>query len=757
MSESNIPKDLITKIGRSFALIYNRAAMYNAEHPSTLEAMTELYKVLSISLQHSTPIVIILNKEEFYVDDEPFDPRLNTTRMLGHFKRAALESVSFSAGLHPDELNIFASVFVDLLKYPDADAMKDACEEQGIRNVKINHVFYKKVTADDEVIDRKELEEKQAAATGDQADTKIGQALESMVESVLSDELEQSLSIAGIMENPQEASEQLLNADLALAHSDGGEGDGGPGAGGEPGGPGGPGGAGGEGIGSGMLIARQLQNIREEVEAVSGDPQSGNLHELAEAVFEMKRNLLKGLEAQKATGVVFENEEQIRRESDELTDNVLIQLVTQEYQKGEISTQRLAQILRRLIPEPGEIQRLLPKIKEALLEEGMPLAEFLQLTVELKRELKSEELAHVLEESAEDFGVSGENLIEEIRRNPKGAAELIYLASEIRKGTGDESVMSDLLVDYIERVSSKITIDAAQKKGDEGGKQLRGIIASVENALLKGLKNKDVNAEVIHKVAQRLNDRMEQCIEKMESQMFTLQHQSFDGAGDEQSTTMLGEYEKKAEDPAQIKSILNKVKDTIHDDVEGITPEPPKEPEFKPLQKEEKKAPVHKPGELPEGIYDHKTIVAFLEKEIARSMRYDTPFSVLVLSVLRITPKIKMEIEDQFKQAVVRMLLQTIADTFRVSDVIGMLDKNKVLAMLPMTISQEAKLATRRIMKTIHEQEFFVDDIPLTIQLAGSATTFDQKRTPTLDKFVKRAESDSSEMVRRLKNIHNIF
>jgi len=739
MAESNIPKELITKIGRTFALVFNRAVMYNIEHPSTSEALSELYKILSESLQHSAPIVVILNKEEFYVDDEPFDPRLNTSRMLQHFKRAGLESVSFEQGIEADELSFFASVFIDILRYTHADAMKEACDRQGVRHAKINHVFYKKVTADDEVIDRKLLKDKTVGGDASVAESQIGQAMESMMESVLTEELEKSLSVAGIMNNPQEASQQLLNADATAAAQSGAQ-SGAPGT-----------------SASGAVIAQQLQNIRQEVEAVSGDPQKADLHQLADAVFEMKRNLLKGLEAQKATGVVFLNEEQIRQESDELTDNVLIQLVKQEYQQGQISTQRLAQILRRLIPEPGEIQRLLPKIKEALLEEGMPLAEFLQLTVELKKELKSEELANVLENSAEEFGVSGDNLMEEIRRNPKGAAELIYLASEIRKGTGDETVMSDLLVDYIERISSKITIDAAQKKGDEGGKQLRNIIASVENALLKGLKNKDVHADVIHQVAQRLNDRMEECIGKIETQMFTLKHNSYSGSGEEDSTTVLGVYEKDAEDAAKIKSILNKVKDSIHDDREPKADDPQQKATFKPPEEKAIVEPQPGPGEIPGGIFDRKTILSYLEKEIARAMRYDTPFSVLVLSVLKITPGIKMEIEDRFKKAVVAQLLRTLANVFRNSDVIGMLDKNKLLAILPMTISSEAKLAIRRIMRTIHEQEYIVDDIPLSIQMAGSSTTFDQDRTPTLDKFVKRAETDSSEMVRRLKNIHNIF
>ena len=40
----------------------------------------------------------------------------------------------------------------------------------------------------------------------------------------------------------------------------------------------------------------------------------------------------------------------------------------------------------------------MPKIKAALLEEGMPLAEYLDLVQELSTELESEELSKILKE-----------------------------------------------------------------------------------------------------------------------------------------------------------------------------------------------------------------------------------------------------------------------------------------------------------------------------------------------------------------------
>ncbi|OPX38122.1 MAG: hypothetical protein B1H13_11815, partial [Desulfobacteraceae bacterium 4484_190.3] len=199
--------------------------------------------------------------------------------------------------------------------------------------------------------------------------------------------------------------------------------------------------------GQGALLYMQLEVLEQEVEKNLSGQGSVEISELASAVFEMKHQLMAGMQAQKALGINYENEEEILEKSNEITDRVLLSLIREEYQAGRISTSRLAQILRRLVPDPAELKRLLPKIKSLLLEEGMSLPEYLKLVQDLGRELQSEGLAKIIHESSEQIGVDGEEIFEEMKKNPSQAAELIYLAAEIRKGTGDENALSELLVD----------------------------------------------------------------------------------------------------------------------------------------------------------------------------------------------------------------------------------------------------------------------------------------------------------------------
>ena len=728
MTVKKLPKEVSNKIGRTFALLFNRSMMYQIDHPFTTQALAEFYKATAHGLMLFSPIVLILHQDQFFIEEEPLDPRINTGKMLQHFKKADIRSISFESGLQETEVMKFAAVFIDIAQHINADAMKAACQENGVTNIKINHVFYQKVTADDEVVDRRVLEQSGASIPGAPG-AKADQVLGMMVESVLMEELEKSLSIQSIVENPGNTSQKMIEADQAAVSS------------GKP-----------EAPESGMVIMAQLQKIREEVNQSFDDTDRPSLGELADAVFAMKKELLNGISSRKAEGVTYENEQQIIEETESLTDTVLVQLIREEYQEGKISVQRLAQILRRLVPEPGELQRLMPKIKAALLEEGMSLKEFLQLTRELKQELQSEDLVKALEKSADQMGIDPEVLLEEVSRDPKSAAELIYLASEIRRGTGDEEVLSDLLVDYIERIGSEIAMDTARKKGDGGGQHLQELISSIETALVDRLKNKDINTEVLHKVADRLNERMEECLDALKTQ-WTIRHKSFAGDGQESATSVIGVFEGDAESDTELGAIMEQVRSSIDDKDKRKQPSTPTE--ANPETQADQDAPP-KAG-LPKGILIRNSILYMLEKEIARTLRYSTPFSVLMLSIFKVAPANPLPAGAINRGQIMRFVLTNLVRICRTTDIIGVLDRNKFIILLPMTPEKESRAAMRRILKQIHEVDYRIEETEIVIKLAGVVTTFDKDRTPTLNDLVKRAESDIFDMVNRLRNIQSIY
>ena len=745
MAEEKIPKEISSRIGRSFALLFNRAAMYNISHPFTVQSIADFFKNAHQGLAISTPVVVLMHQDQFFIEEEPLDPRLNTSKMLMHFKKAGIQSVSFEKSMQEDDLKTFTEIFTNVARFLNADSMKDALSQKGVTSIKINHVFFKKVTADDEIVDRRVLKQQTAGKpSGGGGGPAHSAALNIVAESVLMGELEKSLSIANLIKNPSQISSAILNQDLAESKKENGE-----------------------SSGSGGFILQHLQKIGQEVDKAATGEKQTSLVELADAIFDMKRNLIKGLEAQKATGITFVNEEEILEESNQITDKILIQLIRDEYKKGQISVQRLGQILRRLVPEPKELQRLMPKIKSALMEEGMDIADFLQLTQELRKELQSEGLAKVLARSAEDIGVSGEDLIDEINVDPTAAAELIYLASEIRKGTGDEKALSDLLVNYIENVGSKMALDAAEQIGEEGDQHLKSVISQVESKLVNQLTQKDIDQKVINDVSDKLDQRFDQCLNKLKDDWTAGKLSKVGATGEGDSKSVLRIFEESVGDNAELKSILDRVRTTvdekgidennfeqIHQEISKNKPTRQKK-EVKPMATEPDIVTA-KPG-FPKGVLNRKSTLYFIGKEISRSIRYDTPFSAIVFSILKVTPQKPVPKGAITRNDIINVALGDMAKAFRDTDIVGTLDNKKIIAILPMTKEMESKIAMRRILRQIHAEPIEINAIPLSVQFAGVVTIFDKDRTPTLKDFIRRAETDIFEMIERLRNVQTIY
>ena len=788
MTKPKLKKQTVDRIGRAFALLFNRVVMYNLDHPFTVESMNNYYKTISDGLSTLSPIVLIMHQEQFFLEDEPLDSRINLSKMVVHFKKAGIQSISFEKGMKSDELNLFIGIFSDLKKFSTADHMKKALSGRGVNKVKINHVIFKKMTADDKIVSKDTIIENLSGMPKAPESGAKMKFMDMMVENIVMEEVEKSLSIKSLMEDPTGLSKTLVDKDLSGSKESG------------------------DGKGkSGDVIIKQLDVLKKEVEAAMSGTGNIQMPELASAVLAMKKDLLEQIEAQKAMGVVYENEGMIRDETDAIMDGILIGLIKEEYKQGKVSIQRLGQIIRRMIPEPEELKRLLPKIKEALMEEGMSLPQFAQLAQELGKELQSEELAQILKKSAEEIGVDGEELIRELQIDPAGAAELIYLASEIKKGTGDEKVLSDLLVDYVERIGSKISLDAAEQKGEEGGKYLKDIISRVESEIVGGLKQKDVNNDIISSVEKRLEERMEECFNKLQSD-WALRYES---SGTGKGKTILDIFEEDAEEGEDLKAILESVRSSVREggldendfkqifdeiskskldqqkknlkkeelkrkaqqneeqeknelkkktqqkkdqeknEMEKKTQEK-KEQEKNELEKKTQEKKKEKPG-LPKGVLNRKNTLFFIDKEISRAVRYSTPFSAMLLTILKVTPEKPVPKGSITWDDVMNAVLTELAKIVRDTDMVGLLDKKKMLTLLPMTGKGDSKMAMSRIMKILQAEPFIINDYPLAVKFVGVVSVYDHDRAQTLKSYIKASENELYDMINRLKNIQDIY
>jgi hypothetical protein len=728
MKESELNKRQLSDFGRTFTLLFNRGFMYSANHPYLIEAINSAYNTLEQLLQTISPVVFILNRDRFYVDEEPLDPRLSVSRIAAHFKKTSIESISFYQGIEKKDFRLFLEIATSLDKYADAEAMNKAIFKKRINRIKINHVFYKKVSAEDEVISRDVLKKVTPEMTGEHQDKIKQMFIDSVFDSVLMEEFVKTLNLKNLLKSPGDLSKEMIAMDLTTVKQNEDKGQ-------RP----------------GQFLLHQLEVIDDDVERSLSKEGELDLPDLASALFDMRQKLAEGLEAQKALGIAYSNEEQILSKSTEITDKVLIKLLKEEYKGGDISVSRLAQILCRLIPEANELKRLLPMIKSALVEEGISQADFIELVQELGKELQSDGLVGILAESAEEIGIDGEDIIQQVKENPLHSAELIYLASELRKGGGDEKALTDLLVNYVERIGSQISLDIPHKEGENGEKHLQRVMAEVKSSLVRHIGNMDIKEDLLTRLEERLNQRMDEVLDKLRLEWLN-SHSSTSEPEFHRELTVLETLEQGVCEDEDLKEILKIIRKKVEsqkldeNDFDQIYSEIVKQDQ---LQKSENE----KRG-LSSGIMRDQMLMTFVDKEIARAKRYETPLSALGFTLVKARVKTNSQTGQIRNQDVINALLDQLAEIFRNSDIIGEFRKNQLIVLLPMTHRGKARVALRRAMKILHLNPIDFYGITLEIKAAGVVADIDLRDAANASSLVDHLSAQLTEMATRIGNLH---
>ena len=757
--ESEGNKKQFANFGRTFSLVFNRSFMYAANHPFQIEAIDSAYQVLAELLETLSPVVFILNRERFYVDEEPLDPRLSVSRIVAHFKKTGMESISFYKGAEKKDLRLFLEIATSSDKYPNAEAMNKALFKKRVKNIKINHIFYKKVSAEDEVISRDVLDKVTPEMTGKHQDEIKKMFMDSIFDSVLQEEFVKNLSLKNLLKNPNGLSKEMIDADLKTVrqheHENKNENNN-------------------ENISEsvqlnnkklnksvdkyetegprpGQFLLHQLEMIEQDVEKNLSEENELNLPDLASALFSMRKKLTEGIEAQKALGIAYANEEQVLSKANEITDKVIIKLLKEEYKGGEISVSRLAQILCRLIPEANELKRLLPMIKSALLEEGMSQADFMRLIQELGRELQSDELAGILAESAEEIGIDSGDIIQQLKENPLQSAEMIYLASELRKSGGDEKALTDVLVNYVEKIGSKYSKAFSQKKGKEGEKQFQQTLAEVKSNLAQHLGNIDIKDDLLVRLEERVNQRMDDVFDKLRLEWIK-SHSNASEQKEHTELTVLETLEKGVSEDEDLEEILKIIRKKVEseeideNDFDQIYPEIVKQEQLRKSENDQMA--------LSSEIMRDQMLMKYIDKEIARAQRYKTPISALGFTLVKARAESKSQPGQIKTKDVVNALLHKLAEIFRTPDIIGELRKNNFVVLLPMTHLGQAEVALRRAMKILHLKPIDVCGIALEINVAGVVVNIDLKEKIDAESLVENLSVQLTDMATRIGNLH---
>lgn len=504
----------------------------------------------------------------------------------------------------------------------------------------------------------------------------------------------------------------------------------------------------------GSILVRQLDFVNQELVNKAFEAAGSRLSDVAAAVLELKEQLLARMESQKALGAVYTNEEKILDKVNSITDDVILQLVKEEYQADLLSPKRLAQILRRLIPETDELKRLLPKIKTVLLQAGMPLKDYLEIVKALGREFQSEELARIFEESAEQIGIDGDSLVQEIKKNPEQAAELIFLASEIRKGTGDEKVLTDLLVDYVERLGSTLSLEMENEDDVKGRQHLRRIIDNIESDIIGRLKNMNVKDEMIGRLEERLENRMDDILEKAKDAWLQSQSNKKDQK-DLSELSVLEILEQNVSENEELIDILELIRNQAESGV--IDKNNFEQIYIKMKEEEQKRRLKEEQRQRPFGVVKYQTLNLLMKKEVSRAQRYGVHLAALAFSLIKATPTNENLSQSVSRQVLMDAILKKMVRLVRFTDFIGEFGKNEIVVILPLTQLDEAQRTLKRCLQLLYLEPIEANGTAFTIKMAGVAMSYDLTHTPDAEVFINELSNELMQMDVRIRNIQNLL
>lgn len=685
------------QLARQFNLLFNNASVYSPHHPATIRSAADFFAALERGLDLQPVITLVLEREFLYIEQWRVDTRFNAAKLITIFKKSGIQSLSFERGASADAVRSMVQILADYQTYQSVDRMKEELVRRGITAVRFNYVTYRKVTDDEAIINKDEQ-----PGAGNPAAAKDLQIKEQVLQ-----EFSRILSLKDLMERPDLVAKGIISAsenDDTSRRRD---------------------------------LVDRLHILGDELRngSIEGSPLSAQ--QMMEAVYRLKTELLDGIKVQKSMGRIMHGEAAVLSEVDEMTCQVIVQMVREEYRDKSVSLKRLAQIIRRMLPDVKDLKKLLPRLKEGLVADGMALADFLMLMQELDKELSGEGVLDALEEGAGDIGLSVDEIVQGIRQNPREAARLIVLAAEIKtSGKEDQFQLSRILSDYVETVSTSMTLDTVETSPSQGSQGLERIVTRIQKQLVDRLKAQGIAEDIAGRVDEQLAGRFRKTLDQLKSDWLI---RIVSQGKDIDDSNLMRIIDAVVEQEIDINIVHEQLRQALV--MKGYTA-PRIDRFFENVRQrlsEDKTAAV-----ALHGVLNVNNTLFFLQHQVGLGKRYGNPFSSLIITIRQIIAPAGPRPPTQGDLAqVVPGIYTTLTRQLRDLDLLGSLgtlERNVPFIILPMTIEGGAEVVRNRLCKSLDEATFTIQGESCRIGAVISICTFDKEKIPDMQAYINQAK-----------------
>ncbi|GEM_PF-1055545 len=708
MSNTEIDLKQALQIARTFNLAFNNAFMFGGEHQSTKDSSANFFIMLEQAFSLAEIVTVSVERGSVYLENHCVDKLVSVPRITSRFTKAGIQSVSFDKTATLEALQTLFYMIGSLADFRDMATMQHYLENNHISGVRLNYVVYQKVTVDEAVVNKGVLSETQVISS--LQTTNRGDNGES-------DSVDIRTGVAEIL--------SLGNAVYGKGAS----------------------GATAEETGN-MSQTEYDRFISTQIKAISGqlngsggseDDTPLSASDMLESVYKLKENILEHARIQQATGALDTADELAINEVNQLSYQVIVRLIKEEYRNDKsISVKRLAQIIRRMLPDIKELKYLLPQLKDALFAEGMSPADYLLLVKELSKELASDELTQVMAEASELIGLTFNELVDGIKDAPEEAARLIILASEIKNGgvTADDQQMSAVLSDYIEKVSRSLALQSPEVSTNGGGGMLKAAVSRIEQEILERLKAQKINPDTVAEVAKNLASQFNETVSSLKGDWVK---NSINSSSKPDEELVLSVFEQVIENGKYGYNVTEEIRS--HLIKKGYAPES--------LDEIIKKAHLRTASvvnhslEIPSGVYNWSNTDFFLDREVKLNQRYNTPFSTILISYEKVMDPwttAVLEITSDLTNQLTNQSLELLKELMkRDTDIIGVYAAPTTafpMMILPMTELSGAFYIQKRLHKNFIKHKFMVNGIIVQVEPRITTLGYNKKLAPDKNAYL---------------------
>ena len=657
LAATSLPKTEAESIAMSINILFGNAKMFSPSHPSTENAATELCKKISSVNCGNSLLTFIKSGKSFYMEKWLVDNKISHSRFMQDFERLQIESISFMNGISVKSVMNFIEIFIYALENKlTADKIQDILTRKNEKGIVLNYITFQKVSKGDKVVGADEIVIKESDYTDSFAVTQTIPQTTQTPKNAIS-HLEKLFNLRTAIEG--DSFSQIRDFDF---------------------------------------VNNELTSIKYKIKEQNN---SGEID--YDSLF---NSLVDVSKIVKSAEFLFKDQkdgekEKVISEIDKMTINAILEIIKSEIKQNKFSVKKLVLVIKRLDPSKEVFHLLLPQIKNAMLEVGLNVSDYLDFVMELGNKFSEEKAVEKIFDKADDFGVKPAELVEAFSQNPQECVKLLLQSAEIQKQHFFDTNLSDYLAKMLDSISRDVALQKIrlQKIGGDVHSVISSVISSVNSGLIEKLKENGVQFDTANQIQKELMEKFPKTLEHLKNEWLVNTLGNAESLTQDAIVKMLTKVAStgSGEDTDIYKKSLLHFSEKFNLSATEIAEILGTVSRQRKLLEQKKDLPILPP----------KTTIHFTKHYIEEYKRHKNPFSIMMISE-------KNANTTETTLTIAESLALSFAKIFRTLDLFGYLkirDKDFAVIILPMTGKNGLETVLKKTENTIDSEKHILTSI----------------------------------------------